>query len=314
MDDTLRRLFRERFGERAAFDFPMARLTTWRVGGPAECLLHVRGMDDLRDGVRLARSHDLPVSLLGAGSNLLVRDGGIPGLSISFARGFRERGVRREDARGAVLWAEAGVKINTFLAFAQAGGFAGLEFLAGTPGTMGGAVAMNAGVHEREVKDTLTSLTCMLPDGEVETRAREALAFRYRGLELPEGSVICAADFEATRDDPKQVKARMTAILTKRKATQPLTLPNAGSVFKNPPGDYAGRVIEEAGLRGTRLGGAQVSELHANFIVNVADARAADILGLIELVRERVREKRGVELETEVRVIGVDAAAGGARA
>jgi UDP-N-acetylmuramate dehydrogenase len=312
MQEALRRLYADRFGHRVFFGFPMSKVTTWRVGGPAECLLHVEGVTDLRDAVKMAREHGLPITLLGAGSNLLVRDGGIPGVAISFARGFRGHGLRRRDDEGAVLWAEAGVKINTFLAFAQAGGWTGLEFLSGTPGTMGGAVAMNAGVHDREVKDTLVSLLFMDAEGELNTRARVALEFRYRGLELPAGSVICSADFAVTRDDPARVKERMRTLLNRRKSTQPLTLPNAGSVFKNPSGDYAGRLIEEAGLRGVRIGGAAVSEAHANFIVNLEGARASDILALIHLVQQRVEATKGIRLETEVRVVGVDAPAEGA--
>lgn len=307
MQETLRRRIAERFGDRAIFGFPMSKVTTWRVGGPAECLVHVEGVEDLRDAVSAAREHGLAITLLGAGSNLLVRDGGIPGLAISFARGFRRLGLRREDERGAVLWAEAGVKINTFLAFAQAGGWAGLEFLSGTPGTMGGAVAMNAGVHDREVKDTLLAILFMDAAGELHTRASAELEFHYRGLDLPAGSVICSADFAVTRDEPARVKERMMALLDRRKSTQPLTLPNAGSVFKNPPGDYAGRLIEQAGLRGARMGGAGVSEVHANFIVNLEGARASDILGLIRMVQERVEARKGIRLETEVRVVGIDA-------
>jgi len=306
MQETLRRRIAERFGGRAMFGFPMSKVTTWRVGGPAECLVHVEGVEDLRDAVSVAREHGLAITLLGAGSNLLVRDGGIPGVAISFARGFRRLGLRREGEGRAVLWAEAGVKINTFLAFAQAGGWAGLEFLSGTPGTMGGAVAMNAGVHDREVKDTLLAILFMDAAGELHTRAREELAFRYRGLDLPAGSVICSADFAVTRDEPARVKERMMELLDRRKSTQPLTLPNAGSVFKNPPGDYAGRLIEDAGLRGARMGGAGVSEVHANFIVNLEGARASDILGLIRLVQERVETRKGIRLETEVRVVGID--------
>ncbi len=309
MQEALKRLFADRFGDRALLDFPMSKVTTWRVGGPAQCLLHVEGIADLRDAVKTAHAHKVPVTLLGAGSNLLVRDGGIPGLAISFARGFRGHGLRSEADQGAVLWAEAGVKINTFLAFAQAGGWAGLEFLSGTPGTMGGAVAMNAGVQDREVKDTLLSIEVLDAEGELHTRSREALAFRYRGLDLAPGSVICSADFAVTRDDPARVKTRMRTLLDRRKSTQPLTLPNAGSVFKNPPGDYAGRLIEEAGLRGARIGGAGVSEVHANFIVNLEGARASDILGLIRMVQARVEATKGIRLEPEVRVIGVDAPA-----
>jgi UDP-N-acetylmuramate dehydrogenase len=310
MDERVRGRIRGRFADRVVFGFPMSRLTSLRVGGPAECLVNVEGIEDLRGAIGLAREEGLPIALVGAGTNLLVRDGGIPGIAISLARGFRGRGVRREDAVSAVLWAEAGVKINTFLALAQGGGWAGLEFLAGTPGTMGGAVAMNAGVHDREVKDTLVALTFLASDGTIHTRPRSDLCFRYRGLDLPDGAVICAADFAVTRDEPQRVKERMMALLTRRKRTQPLTVPNAGSVFKNPPGDYAGRVIEEAGLKGAKVGGAQVSEVHANFIVNVSGASASDILALIDLVKQRVLETQGIGLETEIRVIGVDAAGG----
>jgi UDP-N-acetylmuramate dehydrogenase len=234
MQEALRRLYADRFGDRALFGFPMSKVTTWRVGGPAACLVHVEGIGDLRDAVKMAREHGMPITLLGAGSNLLVRDGGIPGLAISFAQGFRRLGLRRRDDQGGVLWAEAGVKINTFLAYAQVGGWAGLEFLSGTPGTMGGAVAMNAGVQEREVKDTLLSLLFMDAEGALHTRMRAALEFRYRALVLPAGSVICSADFAVTHDDPARVKERMMSLLNRRKRTQPLTVPNAGPYSRIP--------------------------------------------------------------------------------
>ena len=228
-------------------------------------------------------------------------------VTISFAKGFRRHRVLREGEREGVLRAEAGVKINTLLAFARKGGWAGLEFLAGTPGTMGGAVAMNAGVRDREMKDVLLELSFMTPDGSLHTSTRKDLAFAYRSLTLPEGSVICAVDLSVTRDDPDAIKERMTTLLTRRKTTQPLSIPNAGSIFKNPPGDYAARLIEKAGLKGTRAGGAQISELHANFIVNVEGARASDILTLISEAKSRVARSAGITLETEVRVLGADA-------
>ena len=310
MQAQARRAISDRFAEDALFDHPMSRVTSFRVGGAADCLLHVRGVEDLRAALDLARAHRLPVTLLGSGSNMLVRDGGIPGLAISFAKGFRAHGVRREENGEGVLWAEAGVKINTFLAYAQRGGWAGLEFLAGTPGTMGGAAAMNAGVRDREMKDVVLGLSFMTPDGKLRTLPRDALRFRYRGLSLPEGAIICTMDLAVTRDEPAAIKARMTSLLSRRKSTQPLSIPNAGSIFKNPPGDYAARLIEEAGLKGARAGGARISELHANFIVNAEGARAKDILALIDRAKGEVARATGIRLETEVRVVGVDAPGG----
>lgn len=307
MDRAVRNQIRERFGERALFDYPMAKITTFRVGGPADCLLYVSGTDDLRAAIALARSRGLPLSLLGAGSNLLVRDGGIRGMTISFSKGFRGHGIRREDEQGGVLWAEAGVKINTLLAFAQREGWSGLEFLAGTPGTMGGAVAMNAGVRDREIKDLLTELTFMTSDGALHRSPGEDLEFRYRNLDLPEGAIICAMELSVTRNEPATIKERMTDLLTRRKNTQPLSIPNAGSIFKNPPGEYAAQLIEKAGLKGTRAGGAQISDLHANFIVNDEGASASDILALIETAKNGVAREAGITLETEVRVLGIDA-------
>ena len=307
MDQAVRNQISARFGDRALFDYPMAKITTFRVGGPADCLLHVSGTDDLRAAIRLACSNGLSLSLLGAGSNLLVRDGGIRGLTISFSKGFREHGIRREEGQGGVLWAEAGVKINTLLAFAQRGGWSGLEFLAGTPGTMGGAVVMNAGIRDREIKDLLMELTFMTSDGTLHRSPREDLAFRYRNLDLPEGSVICAMELSVTRNEPAAIKERMTNLLTHRKTSQPLSIPNAGSIFKNPPGEYAAQLIEKAGLKGTRAGGAQISDLHANFIVNNEGARASDILALIEKAKRCVAHEAGITLETEVRILGVDA-------
>jgi UDP-N-acetylmuramate dehydrogenase len=172
---------------------------------------------------------------------------------------------------------------------------------------------MNAGVADREVKDALCELTFMGPEGGLHHRPRGELDFRYRGVDLPEGSIICSMDFEVRRAEPARVKAEMMTLLTRRKRTQPLSLPNAGSIFKNPPGDYAGRLIEKVGLKGTRAGNAQISDLHANFIVNLGGARASDILSLIEQARRQVRDATGITLETEVRVVGVEATREGIR-
>jgi len=249
------------------------------------------------------RARALPLFVLGGGFNLLVREGGVRGVVVRLA-GLRDV---RLDADGRVR-AEAGASHSAVTRFAADQGRAGLEFAVGIPGTVGGWIAMNAGTREREMKDVVTSVELFDPaQGRVVTRARAELRFHYRRTELPSGGVVLAAAFATSGDQPDAVRERHKRHLAQRRATQPVDQPSCGSVFVNPPGDFAGRLIEAAGLKGTRIGGALISPLHANFIVNAGGARTADVLALIELARAAVRERSHVELQTEVHVVGEDA-------
>jgi UDP-N-acetylmuramate dehydrogenase len=283
-----------------ALDEPLAHWTSLRVGGPADALVRIDTREELVRVLGFCRAHALSVSILGGGFNSLVRDGGLRGVVVRLA-GLREVAL----AGDGLVRAEAGVTHSQLTRFCAEQGRSGLEFAVGIPGTVGGWIAMNAGVHGREIKDVLTSLELYDPAlGAIGSRAREALVFRYRATELPAGAVVVSATFRTEPAPPEQIRERQKTLLAQRRATQPVDQPSCGSVFKNPAGDYAGRLIEAAGLKGTREGGAMISELHANFIVNLGGASAADVLRLIERARAEVSARFGIALETEVRVEG----------
>jgi UDP-N-acetylmuramate dehydrogenase len=290
-------------GASVQFDVPLARFTSLRIGGPADALATPADRVELARTLALCGELALPLQVLGNGFNTLVRDGGVDGVVLRLQR-FRD--LRRGEAGDVV--AEAGVTHATLTRFCVLHGLAGLEFGAGIPGTVGGWVTMNAGVPEREVKDALRGVVLADGAGRVHCVPRSALPFRYRSAGLPEGAVVVAASFAVREADRADVESEVERHLAKRAGTQPLDIPSCGSVFKNPPGEFAGRLIEQAGLKGARVGGAEISPVHANFIVNRGGASAADVLALIELARTRVHEGSGVALEPEVRIVGRDAA------
>ena len=299
--EAARAELRELLGERVRFDAPLARHTSLRVGGPADALAAPRDRAELARLLELCARHRLAHLLLGHGFNTLVLDGGVDGVVVQLAK------LRRIEARpGPVLFAEAGVSHRQLVNFCVERGLAGLEFGAGIPGTLGGWLAMNAGIPEREIGDAVREIEVMSPTGEKTRRlARGSLEFRYRALRgLAPGSVIVSALLDVAAADAGVVRAEVARLLAKRAASQPLDVPSCGSVFKNPPGDYAGRLIEAAGLKGERVGDAEISPVHANFIANRGRARAADVLALVEMARERVAKEFGIELEPEVRILG----------
>jgi len=288
-------------GERVRFDAPLGRLTSLRVGGPADALATPASVEETQALVALCAAHGLPLLVLGGGFNTLVRDGGVAGVVL------RTQRLRRLEPIGpALLHAEAGVSHSQLVNLCSERGLAGLEFGAGVPGTIGGWIAMNAGVPEREVGARVVEVDVATPRGPA-TLARADLRFEYRGVQgLPAGAVIVAARLRLEPSTRDAVRAEIERHLAHRRATQPIDQPSCGSVFKNPPGDFAGRLIEAAGLKGLRCGGAQISELHANFIVT-SGALAADVLELIARARAALRARFGIELETEVQIVGEDA-------
>ena len=291
---TLQRLF-----PWAKFDEPLKRYTAWKIGGPADALLEPRDAGELLEAVDRAREHGVPVTVLGGGTNVLVRDGGIRGLTIRLAKALT--GVEVDD-RSVV--AEAGV-LYPVLANATAGrGLAGLEFATGIPGTVGGAVYMNAGAYGGETKDVL-DWADVFRDGEVARMANADLDLSYRRSVLQDHPdwVVLRAGYTLEPGDPEELKARIKEFRAQRMYGSP-NRPSCGSTFKRPEGDFPGRVIEAAGLKGTRVGNVEVSPVHANYLVNLGGGTAEEALELIELVKEKVRERLGIELEEEVRVVG----------
>ncbi len=288
----------------AKIDEPLRRYTAWKIGGPADALLEPKSAEELIGAVRKAWENDVPVTILGGGTNVLVLDGGIRGLTIRLARSLTSVEI---EGRGVV--ADAGVLYPVLANATAAKGLEGLEFGTGIPGTVGGAVYMNAGAYGGETREVLDWADVYRPDGpeggEVVRMANEDLGFRYRGSVLHEspGWVVLRAGYTLFPGDAEELKARIKGFRKQRMTGSP-NKPSCGSTFKRPKDDYPGRVIEAAGLKGTRIGQLEISPDHANYFVNHGGGTAVDALALIELAKETVREKLGVELEPEVRVLG----------
>lgn len=280
-------------------DVPLHKRVWWRVGGPADVFAEVETLAALSRLRAAATAAGVPVFLLGNGSNLLVADAGIRGLVIKLAGELAE-----VVATESVLDCGAGLKNNVLLARAAKHRWSGLDPLAGIPGTIGGAVRMNAGSLMGETSDILIDVDVVLPDGAVQTIPLTDLRMRYRHCELPPGAIVARARLHHGRVPYDESAARIQAFLEKRKATQPLDQPSCGSTFRNPPGDTAGRLIDAAGLKGFTIGGAQVSEKHANFVLNLGDATAKDIRAVIEAVMAKVEAVHGVKLHPEVEIAG----------
>ncbi|HMC91511.1 MAG TPA: UDP-N-acetylmuramate dehydrogenase [Allosphingosinicella sp.] len=278
----------------------LADFIWFRTGGPAEWLVKPKDAADLASFLR-DLDPSIPVLPVGVGSNLIVRDGGVPGVVVRLPKAMAQ--VRVEP--GNRVRAGAGAMGITVASKARDSGIAGLEFLRGIPGTAGGAVRMNAGAYGREVADVLVEATLVLRDGSVETWPAERFGYTYRHSDVPAGAVVVEALFEGAPGDPAAIGAEMDRIAEEREASQPLRSRTGGSTFKNPPGAKAWKLIDEAGCRGLTIGDAQVSEKHCNFLLNLGKARAADIEALGEEVRRRVREVSGVELEWEIQRVGV---------
>ena len=284
------------------FDCPMDQYTTFRAGGRAEALCRVSDLEELCRVVSYLNREGIPYMVIGKGSNLLVRDEGFRGVMVTLQGEMAN--LREDPADPCTLLAGAGHGINGLLQYCMKKGLAGLEFLAGIPGTVGGALAMNACAWGKEIGPLVQEIRIVTAQGRIRDLDASQLKFSYRELEFPRGSVIIQAVIRLARDVPAQVAQRAAAYLRERKARQPLEHPSGGSVFRNPPKDHAGRLIEAAGLKGKRIGGAMISPKHANFIVNVGGATAGDILTLMGLARERVLEQTGIQLEPEIRIAG----------
>jgi UDP-N-acetylmuramate dehydrogenase len=292
--ETLHRLFPS-----AKLDEPLKRYTAWKIGGPADALLEPGDTDELIEAIKKAREHGIPVTVLGGGTNLLVRDGGIRGLTIRLAKSLK--GVEIDGLR---VVADAGA-LYPVLANTTAGrGLEGLEFATGIPGTVGGAVYMNAGAYGSETTEVLDWAE-VYQDGAVVRIENADLALSYRRSILHDHPdwVVLRAGYTLAPSDPGELRTRIKEFRTQRMNGSP-NRPSCGSTFKRPPGDFPGRVIEAAGLKGTRVGQVEVSPVHANYFVNLGGATAREALELMALVREKVRERLGIELEPEVRVIG----------
>lgn len=290
---------RARFGARLKTNQMLAEFTSFKIGGPADLMVEVENEAELTAALAAADRCRAQAFCLGAGTNLLVSDRGMRGLVVRLGRGFEKIEIdgRRVNAGGAA-------QFGTLVEAVIERGLAGLEFGEGIPGTVGGGLVMNAGAFGGELARVVTMVHGVTKQGELKTLSADEVKFGYRRTELPHGFIITRVEFELAEGDCEALRARVVELKARRAARQPSGFPNAGSIFKNPPGNFAGRLLEGCGLKGERVGGAAFSEQHANFIVNLGAARAAEVRALIDLARKKVKESTGVWLEPEVKLVG----------
>lgn len=282
-------------------DEPMSRHTTFKVGGPADVMIQPSSPDEAESAIRAAQELGEKLFVMGNGSNLVVRDGGMEGIVVLL--GERMAAIERQ---GCTLRAQAGALLSRLSREALNAGLKGLVFASGIPGTVGGAVAMNAGAYGGQMSDVLTRARVLM-DGKIQWMTRDQLEMSYRStLPLKKGGIVLEAEFELSEGDIETLSQETADLNQRRRDKQPLSYPSAGSFFKRPEGYFAGALIEQAGLKGVSVGGAQVSQLHAGFVINTGNATAKDILDLMKLIQDTVYRKDGVMLETEVRIIGRD--------
>ena len=278
-------------------NYPLNRLNTWKIGGVAELVFWPEDVDELSQAFSLAKSEKMPIRLLGRGSNVLLPDEGLAGITVITT------------ALNKIYWKEDLVRVESGYSLARLAqeaakrGLTGLEFAGGIPGTVGGAIIMNAGAHGSDIQKVLLSVKVLTFEGEIKTLTKDEIEFGYRECSLRDQAWVLEGTFKLGKGNVETIKNVMVEYLKKRKNSQPLEFPNAGSVFRNPEGDSAGRLIEEAGWKGRNIGGAKVSDKHANFIINTGTATATDVLTLIQEIQRDVLEKYDVKLKTEVQCI-----------
>ncbi len=278
---------------------PLNRYTTWRTGGPGEVVLIPESIEDIQKALQFI-PEDYPVTWLGLGSNVLIQDEGLPGLVIVTQGSVLNK---IEIVEESIIYAQAGVPCGQLARFVARNNKAGLEFLAGIPGTVGGALAMNAGCYGGETWDRVSHVETIDRRGILHVRQKDEYVIRYREVSFTSKEYFMAAYFNLSEGNKADSLLQIKTLIDKRNLAQPTNLPNCGSVFKNPQGHFAAALIQECGLKGHQIGGAQISEKHANFIVNIGNARSADILALIALAKKSVKEKFEITLEQEVKVM-----------
>ena len=279
---------------------PMKKHTTFKIGGPADMYVSIGSIDELSEIIKLAKETQTPYTVIGNGSNILVSDNGIRGLVIEIGSNLAYC-----EADGDKIYAQAGALLSKIASLAAANSLSGMEEISGIPGTLGGGIFMNAGAYGGEIKNVIKNVTYVNTDGEIITVTGDECDFGYRQSIFTDGKkFIVSAELDLKKDDKSAILDRMADFRKRRCDKQPLAYPSAGSTFKRPEGYFAGALIEQAGLKGYRIGGAQVSDLHAGFIINCGDATAKDVLDLISYVQKTVYDKFGVMLEPEVRLLG----------
>jgi len=302
MDAHIKKRMKEIGGQAILFDVPMSQYTTFRVGGNVEALYKAKNLEALKEMICFLMDEGISYLITGCGSNLLVRDGGLKGVAIILDGSFAL--IEHTTMAEPCIVAGAGLPLHKLVDFCTERGLAGVEFLAGIPGTVGGGVAMNAGSWGQEIKGVIGEITTLTGRGIVEKRDSLSLNFKYRGLDLNKGQIILNARLNLRFDKPALIRKKIISNIQRRKERFPFDMPSAGSIFKNPEGDYAGRLIDAVGLKGKTIGGAMISSKHANFIVNKGKASTSDILALMDLVIVKVREMFNIQLSTEIKVVG----------
>ncbi len=304
MDEQVRQRLRQEVAGKVSFNVPLAPLTSFNIGGPADCLIVPAHPEDLKKVLELLGEYHISPVVIGNGTNLLVTDKGVRGVVIRLGEGFKKNELLERGKETVLVSGGAAVHLESLITFSISRELAGIESLSGIPGSLGGALRMNAGAFGSEIKDAVQELTYMLPDGTVHSRLRDDLAFCYRHLHLPPGAIIHKALLKLRHETRPVLQQRRDEILSQRKKYYLPKYPSAGSIFKNPPGHSAGRLIEEAGLKGLRTGGAQISPEHGNFFINAGGATAQDVIDLMDRAVQKVRDLTGITLEPEIRIVG----------
>lgn len=282
---------------------PLAPYTSIKIGGPADYFLEVEEHGALAQALRILDRYGTPFCLLGKGSNVLVSDLGVRGAVLRLGGKFKQ--IERREENGEVfITVGAAYPVAQLVREAARRGYSGLEFAEGIPGSVGGALVMNAGAYGTEMEKIVDRVEGITHKGEPLSFSREELTFSYRESHLPSGTIVTRVRMRLSKGEVEEVGLRVRELVARRKKSQPSGYPNSGSMFRNPPGDFAGRLIEAAGLKGRRMGRAEISERHANFIVNLGGAKAGEVKGLMELARAEVKKNFGIELEAEVRLLG----------
>lgn len=286
------------------FEEPVSAHTSLRIGGTVEIMVFPEDPLSLKNVLLTAGQEGIPVIVIGAGTNVLVTDRKIRGVAVSLREFNKIELTKETDEQNAVLYVGAGVALPALLRYAQKNGYAGLEALAGIPGSLGGAIHMNAGSFGTEIKDVIQSVAVMSMQGELLILEKDKISFSYRSVDLPAGTIIMSANIMLRRDDPDAVGMRTREFYDRKKRAQPLGNVSAGCVFKNPPGNTAGSLIEKAGCKGMKVGNIEVSSIHANYFIKKGEATFGDFVELIGIVRERVKNHSGITLEHEIKIIG----------
>lgn len=298
--EKIKNLIKEKILGEVSLNVPLAPLTSFKIGGAAELFVRPNNLMELINTLEILKNNNIPYFLLGAGSNLLIRDGGMSGAVVCLGDGFDYAHAKND-----YILAGGAVSLAKLAAEAKNAELTGVEFASGIPGSLGGAIYMNAGAYGGEMKDVITEVTYIDDDGKVKTLPCSECGFGYRKSVFSEGNkIIISAKLTLKKGNKDEIVATMRDLNARRKEKQPLEYPSAGSTFKRPEGHFAGALIEEANLKGYTIGGAQVSEKHAGFLINTGNATARDVCDLIAHVQKTVKEKSGVDLEPEVRIIG----------